>query len=124
VHPELQSNTERALVACRLWTHIGFIGATVLAAGLLQLFDGEGKWFWALALALLGGVLAAMSWHRALTILEHADWASTVATDAPGESTLRASSKQTECDPIALLSLYPLQSNRRYDDELRHPTPE
>ena len=89
MHPELQSNTERALVACRLWTHIGFIGATVLAAGLLQLFNGEGKWFWALALALLGGVLAAMSWRRALTILEHADWASTVATDAPGESTSR-----------------------------------
>ena len=74
MHPKLQSNTERALVACRLWMHIGFIGATALAAGLLQLFDGEGKWLWALALALLGGVLAAASWRRALTILEHAEW--------------------------------------------------
>ena len=124
VHPELQSNTKRALVACRLWIHIGFIGATALAAGLLQLLDGEEKWLWALALALLGGVLAAASWRRALTILEHADWASIVATVAPGESTARASSKQTGRGTIALLSPIPLQSNRRHDDELRHPTPE
>jgi len=124
VHPELQSNTKRALVACRLWIHIGFIGATALAAGLLQLLDGEEKWLWALALALLGGVLAAASWRRALTILEHADWASIVATVAPGESTARASSKQTECGAIALLSPIPLQSKGRHDHELRHPMPE
>jgi hypothetical protein len=124
VHPELQNNTERALVACRLWTHIGFIGATALAVGLLQLLDGEGKWLWALALALLGGVLAAASWRRALTILEHADWASTVATDAPSESTSRASFKETGRGAIALLSPIPPRSNRRHDDELRHPTPE
>ena len=124
VHPELQSNTERALIACRLWIHIGFIGATALAAGLLQLFDGEGKWPWALALVLLGGVLAAASWRRALTILEHAEWPSTVATAAPSESASRASSKQTGRGAIALLSPIPLQSNQRHDDELRHPTPE
>jgi hypothetical protein len=93
--PEFQNNTDRALFACKLWLHIGFIGATALAAGLLQLFDGEGKWLWALALALFGSVLAAASWRRAVTVLEGAEWASTVATDAPSESTAPASSKQT-----------------------------
>jgi hypothetical protein len=122
--PEFQNNIDRALFACRLWLHIGFIGAAAIAAGILQLFDGEGKWLWALALALLGGVLAAASWRRALTVLEHAEWASTVATDAPGESTSRVSSKQSGGGAINLLSPIPLQSNRRHDHELRHPTPE
>src|SRR3981081_4430227 len=92
--PEFQNNTDRALFACRLWLHIGFIGAVALAAGLLQLFDGEGKWLGGVGPALSGGMVAAASWRCALTVLEHADWASTVATDAPSESTSRASSKQ------------------------------
>jgi len=124
VHPELQSNTERALIACRLWIHIGFIGATALAAGLLQLFDGEGKWPWALALVLLGGVLAAASWRRGLTVLEHAERASSVGTDAPSESTSRASSKQTGRSAIAISSPILLQSKRRDDVDLRRRMPE
>jgi hypothetical protein len=48
--PKLQNNTERALVACSLWLHIGFIGASALAVGLHQLFDGERggrlRWPW------------------------------------------------------------------------------
>jgi membrane protein implicated in regulation of membrane protease activity len=71
--PDIQNTTERALIACSLWLHIGFIGATALAVGLLQLFDGEAKWSSALALALSGGVLAAASWRRARTVLEHAE---------------------------------------------------
>lgn len=121
---EFQSNSDRALFASRLWLHAGFIGAAVLAAGLLQLFDGEGKWLWALTLALLGGVLAAASWRRALTVLEHAEWVSTVANDAPGESTSCVSCEQSGRGAIALLSPIPLQSNRRQDHEIRYPTPE
>jgi hypothetical protein len=89
--PQLQNNTERALIACSLWLHIGFIGAAALAVGLLQLFDGEPEWLSVLALAFSGGVLAAASWRRARTVLEHAERTSAVATDAPSESTSRAS---------------------------------
>jgi len=71
--PKLQDNIERALVACSLWLHIGFIGASALAAGLLQLFDGEARWPFALALAFSGGVLPAASWRRGLIVLERAD---------------------------------------------------
>jgi len=77
--PDRQTNTERARIACSLWLHIGFIGATALAVGLLQLFDGEAKWSSALALALSGGVLAAASWRRARTVLEHAERSSDVS---------------------------------------------
>ena len=68
-----QDNIERELVACSLWLHIGFIGAAALAVGLLQLFDGETRWPFALALAFSGSVLATASWRRALTVLERAD---------------------------------------------------
>jgi hypothetical protein len=71
--PKLQNNIERAHVACSLWLHIGFIGASALAAGLLQVFDGEARWPFALALTFSGGVLAATSWRRGLTVLERGD---------------------------------------------------
>jgi hypothetical protein len=71
--PKLQNNIERALVACSLWLYIGFIGASAVAVGLLQLFDGEAKWPFALTLAFSGGLLGAASWRRGLTVLERAD---------------------------------------------------
>ncbi len=92
--PRLRNKTRRALVACRRWLHIGFIGAATLAAGLRQLLDGEATWLLALTLTFCGGVLAAASWRRGLTILEHAERASAVATDASSESTSHASATQ------------------------------
>ena len=84
---------DRALVACSLWLHIGFVGATALAARLLQLFGGEAKWPPAPALAFSGGVLAALSWRRARTVLENADRASAVTTVAPSELVSRPSTQ-------------------------------
>ena len=77
--PESTNNTDRALVACSLWLHVGFVGAAALAAGLIQLFDGEANWLSALGLALSGGVLAAACWLRSRTVLERAERASAVA---------------------------------------------
>ena len=68
--PELRKKAGRALVECGLWLCIGFIGASGLAAGLLQLFDGEVKPLSALALAGGGSVLAAVSWWRGRTVLD------------------------------------------------------
>jgi hypothetical protein len=89
--PELQSDAERALVACSLWLHIGFIGAAALAAGLLQLFDSEASWLSALALAFSGCVLAAASWRHARTVLEDVERTSAVAGDAPRAASRSAS---------------------------------
>jgi hypothetical protein len=121
--PKLQTKTERALVACSLWLHIGFIGAAAMAVGLLQLFDGEATRLSALALAFSGGVLAAASWSRGRTVLEHAERASAVAINASGESASRAPCKETGRGTIATVSSIPLQSNRRRDDDRRYPTP-
>jgi hypothetical protein len=122
--PKLQNMTERALIACSLWLHIGFIGAAAMAVGLLQLFDGEATRLSALALAFSGGALAAASWGRGRTVLEHAERASAVTTNASGESASRATSKETERSTIATATPIPLQSNWRCDDGRRYPTPE
>lgn len=120
---ESKNGKGRTLVVCGAWLHSGLIGAVALAAGLLELWDGEPR-LWALGLVFFGGVLAAVSWRRARSILEHAKPASAVAADAPSQSTSHAASRQTGPGAIALLSPIPLQSNRRHDDDLRHSTPE
>jgi hypothetical protein len=71
--PELQSGNERALVVCGLWLLIGFMGATAVAAGILQLCDGEANWLLALMLVVCGGILTATSTYRARVVLESAE---------------------------------------------------
>ena len=88
--PELSKRARRALIECGLWLRIGFIGASTLAAGLLQLFSGEVKALSALALAVGGGVLAAGSWWRGRTVLDLADRASAVIAGAPSPASARA----------------------------------
>jgi hypothetical protein len=83
--PELRTNIDpidRAVVVCSVWLHTGYVGAVASAAGLFQLFDPGTSWLAALALAFSGGVLAAASWRQGQAVLEHAERASAVATDA------------------------------------------
>jgi hypothetical protein len=77
--PESQSDVERVLVTCSLWMLIGFVGTTAVAAGVLQLFDGEANWLSALALIVCGGILTATSWHRGRIVLDNADQAPVIA---------------------------------------------
>jgi hypothetical protein len=70
---DLSSSARRALVESGLWLRIGFIGASGLAAGIIQLLGNEVKPIPALALAVGGGVLATLSWRRAGAILDSAD---------------------------------------------------
>lgn len=111
--PEPQDNSDRAIMASSLWLHIGYIGVTALAGGLIMLFDGEAKWLSALALAFSGAALAVVSWHRSLIVLERAERALSVVPDKPGESASRAVSGQTRIRTIAKLSLARPRSNRR-----------
>jgi len=69
----LSKSARRALVESGLWLRIGFIGASGVAAGIIQLLGGDVKPISALALAVGGGVLATLSWRRAGAILESAD---------------------------------------------------
>ena len=86
---ESPNNNSRALVASSLWLHIGLIGATGLAAGLLHWFDGDPRLPWSPLVALFGGLLAVASFRRGFAALEQAERDSAVATDTSSESTLR-----------------------------------
>lgn len=99
---QLESGTQRALIASSLWLHIGFIGASVLGVGLLQLFDGEANRPLPLALAFFGSLLAAATWRRGLTVLQHAERASVVATDAPRNLAGVAQTRRTRRDSDAV----------------------
>jgi hypothetical protein len=82
------NDSSAALVACGLWLHIGLIGATALAAGLLQCF-ADPRLPWAPAVALFGGVLAVASWRRGFAVLEQAERGTSVAKDGSSDSSLR-----------------------------------
>jgi len=110
--PELQNNADRAVMASSLWLHIGYIGVTALAGGVLMLFDAEAKWLSALALAFSGAALAVVSWHRSLIVLERAERALSVVPDKPGESASHTASGRTH-RTTAKLSLVQPRSNRR-----------
>ena len=71
--PASQDGNQRPLVACSLWLLIGFIGATVLAAGILRLFETPASWLSALTLVVCGGIVAARSWRRGRAALGHAE---------------------------------------------------
>ena len=92
---DTQAKPARALIPCSLWLHSGFIGATGLAAGLLQLFGGGPGWMWASALAIAGGVLTAASWRRSRIALDHAEWASATSTGETSASAISANPPQT-----------------------------
>ena len=82
--PELHGPTGRALLACGLWMRLGFIGASGVAVGVIQLFGNEGSPLAALTFALGGAALAVVSWRRAHAALSKAD--------APSEETAPAES--------------------------------
>ena len=76
---DLSKSARRALVESGLWLRIGFIGASGVAAAIVQLLGGEVKPISALALAVGGGVLATLSWRRAWANLDSADQLAPVA---------------------------------------------
>jgi hypothetical protein len=87
---ESRRNTERALAACWVWLMVGFVGASALAAGLMQLLDSEVESLSALALAFSGGILATAGWRRSRSSLEDAKRVSAVATNAPNDPASRS----------------------------------
>ena len=72
----------RALSMSAIWLHIGLIGATTVAAGLLELAEGATV-AWGLVLVLAGGALAMFGWRRGLAALQRLDPSATIVADAP-----------------------------------------
>jgi len=61
------------VVAFGMWLRAGFVGASAVAVGLIQLSSGEVKPLSALALATGGLALAIFSWRRARMSLDGLD---------------------------------------------------
>ena len=88
--PELRKKAGRALVACGFWLRVGFVGASGVAVGLIQLIEGDVKPLSALTLAVGGVVLAVASWRRALAVLENVDQPAARTTDLRASGSERA----------------------------------
>jgi len=84
----MNRGTRRALVGSGLWIRIGFIGASGVTAGIIQLLGGEVTPISALALAVGGGVLATLSWRRAGAVLDGADKPASAAPPTGGDHAL------------------------------------
>lgn len=81
--PERPIDDERVQLACAIWLHTGFIGASAFAGGVLEWFIGDTTWYSAMTLVFLGGVLAIASWRRSRTVIERAERELVGAEDAP-----------------------------------------
>ena len=87
---------DRLLIACSFWLRVGFVGASILFAGVLLLLNGEAKPMFALASALGGGLLAAFSWKRGRALLDRVDDA-----DAPFPAAALAAVRNHPLEPAA-----------------------
>jgi hypothetical protein len=88
--PELDGKAGRALVACGLWMRLGFVGASVVAVGLIQLFGSETSPLSAFALAASGAALAVLSWRRAHAALSKSDGPATPTVAEPAPASVRS----------------------------------
>ncbi len=71
--PDVTRATRRSLAVSGLWSGLGFIGAGVLAAGLLMLVNGGIGAVIALVMIVAGGAVATAGWRgawKALAALE------------------------------------------------------
>ena len=68
--PDAPKEALCALVVCALWLHVGLVGATAVAAGLLVLVGGDAAPLPALGVAMLGGSIAFLAWRRGRRVLE------------------------------------------------------
>ena len=96
-HPSAgHGENDRLLIACSFWLRVGFVGASILVAGLLLLFNGEAKPLLAMASAAGGGLLAAVAWKRGRVLLDRVDGA-----DAAFPAAALAAVRNHPLEPIA-----------------------
>ncbi len=68
--PGLSSEAGRAITRSGMWSGVGFVGASTLAAGLVLLIQGGATAGIALSLILAGGAVASFGWRSAWKVLE------------------------------------------------------
>lgn len=89
--PALNGKTPWPLVASSLWLRLGFAAATGVIVGLTRLYHGESDLLAALAWIFGGAWLAALSWRRAIVLIDRLDGVEVVAeTPSPEVSAPKA----------------------------------
>jgi hypothetical protein len=83
--PALRGKTPWPLIASSLWLRLGFVAASGAAVGLMELYQGELSSFAGLAWIFGGAWLAALSWRRAIVLLERLDGVDVVPEDVMSE---------------------------------------
>lgn len=91
---EMKSTSERALLACGLWLHVGFIGSAALAIGVIRLFDGAASLLAGLPMVVIGGTLAVAGWRRATAILKQTEGEPAAAPPVPRQASVLTLSSQ------------------------------
>jgi hypothetical protein len=84
--PGLSPSSERAITLSGFWSGVGFVGASVLAAGLVVLGNGGmhiQSVLLALALVVAGGTVATFAWRNAWSALDRIDTPVTESEPAP-----------------------------------------
>ncbi len=77
--PGLTNEAGRAITRSGMWSGVGFVGASVAAAGLLILVNGGATAGVALAALLAGGAMATYGWRSAWRALDSIDRLSAAA---------------------------------------------
>jgi hypothetical protein len=85
--PSLKGKTPWPLVASSLWLRLGFVAATGVVVGLTQLYKGESDLLAALAWIFGGAWLAALSWRRAIALIDRLDGVEAAPETLPPEVT-------------------------------------
>jgi hypothetical protein len=82
--PGLSSEAGRAITRAGVWSGLGFVGASIAAAGLLVVTNGGATVGVGLALLVAGGALATYAWRKSWNVIDSIDQVVAPVT-APGD---------------------------------------
>jgi hypothetical protein len=85
--PALRGKTPWPLIASSLWLRLGFVAASGVVVALTELYKGELDLLVALAWIFGGAWLTALSWRRAIVLIDRLDGVEVAPETAPSEVT-------------------------------------
>jgi hypothetical protein len=93
--PALKGTTPWPLVESSLWLRLGFVAATAAVVALMELYKGAAGLLAGLAWIFGGAWLAALSWRRAIALIDRLD----DVDDAPETAASEATASRTTSHP-------------------------
>ena len=84
--PGLSTEAGHAITRAGVWSGLGFVGASIAAAGLLVVSNGGATVGVGLALLVAGGALATFAWRRSWNVIDGIDRVTPPAAAPAAES--------------------------------------